>query len=95
MKWIKYKVYVPPVVETDRDGNERVLEESWFQENSRLVTDSTQEAHLADILRVAYNGEYEIIDDGQPEPEPEPTQLDRVEAQATYTAMMTDTLLEE
>lgn len=25
---------------------------------------------------------------------PEPTQLDRVEAQATYTAMMTDTLLE-
>lgn len=33
----------------------------------------------------------------QPEPEPatpEPTQLDRVEAQVTYTAMMTDTLLE-
>ena len=26
--------------------------------------------------------------------ETEPTQLDRVEAQATYTAMMTDTLLE-
>lgn len=30
-----------------------------------------------------------------PIPEPEPSQLDRVEAQATYTAMMTDTLLEE
>lgn len=29
-----------------------------------------------------------------PPAEPEPTQLDRVEAQATYTAMMTDTLLE-
>lgn len=32
-----------------------------------------------------------------PEPEPvaeEPTQLDRIEAQVTYTAMMTDTLLE-
>lgn len=32
-----------------------------------------------------------------PEPEPtppEPTQLDRIEAQTTYTAMMTDTLLE-
>lgn len=26
--------------------------------------------------------------------DPEPTQLDRIEAQATYTAMMTDTLLE-
>lgn len=31
-----------------------------------------------------------------PEPvDPVPTQLDRVEAQALYTAMMTDTLLEE
>lgn len=29
-----------------------------------------------------------------PEPESEPTQLDRIEAQTTYTAMMTDTLLE-
>lgn len=40
----------------------------------------------------AYNGDYEIIDDG--EPEPAPSQLDRIEAQAAYTAMMTDTLLE-
>lgn len=33
--------------------------------------------------------------DPLPEPELEvPSQLDRVEAQATYTAMMTDTLLE-
>lgn len=35
------------------------------------------------------------IPDPEPVPDPEPTQLDRVEAQATYTAMMTDTLLEE
>ncbi len=28
-----------------------------------------------------------------PEPEAEPTQLDRVEAQVTYTAMITDTLI--
>lgn len=27
--------------------------------------------------------------------QPEPTQADRIEAQVTYTAMMTDTLLEE
>ena len=40
----------------------------------------------------AYNGEYEIFDDGKPEPAP--TQLDRIDAQATYTAMMTDTLME-
>lgn len=42
----------------------------------------------------AYNGEYTIEDDGQPDPTSDPTQLDRVEAQITYTAMMTDTLLE-
>jgi hypothetical protein len=41
----------------------------------------------------AYSG-YEIYDDGQPDPAIMPTQLDRVEAQVTYTAMMTDTLLE-
>ena len=40
----------------------------------------------------AYNGEYTIEDDGKPEPAP--AQLDRIEAQTTYTAMMTDTLLE-
>lgn len=41
----------------------------------------------------ADNGEYTIEDDGQPEPESNPTQLDIIEAQVTYTAMMTDTLL--
>ena len=44
--------------------------------------------------REAYNGEYEIYDDGQPAPTAVPTQLDILEAQVTYTAMMTDTLLE-
>lgn len=34
-----------------------------------------------------------VMPEPEPEAEPEPTQLDRVEAQATYTAMMTDTLL--
>ena len=42
----------------------------------------------------SYNGEYAIEDDGEPDPTQEPSQLDRVEAQAVYTAMMTDTLLE-
>lgn len=40
----------------------------------------------------AYNGEYTIEDDG--EPEPAPAQIDRIEAQVAYTAMMTDTLME-
>ena len=35
-----------------------------------------------------------VIPEPEPEPEPEPSQLDVIEAQVTYTAMMTDTLLE-
>lgn len=37
----------------------------------------------------AHNGEYTIEDDGQEEPIPEPTQLDRIESQVAYLAMMT------
>ena len=40
----------------------------------------------------SYNGEYSIEED--PEESAKPTQLDRIEAQVAYTAMMTDTLLE-
>lgn len=35
-----------------------------------------------------------VMPDPEPAPEAEPTQLDIIEAQVTYTAMMTDTLLE-
>ena len=38
----------------------------------------------------AWNGEYEIYDDGQPDPADEPSQLDRIESQLAYLAMMTD-----
>lgn len=41
--------------------------------------------------REAYNGEYTV--EGE-EDRVEPTQLDKIEAQVVYTAMMTDTLLE-
>lgn len=36
----------------------------------------------------------ELVHDPIPEAEPEPSQFDIIEAQVTYTAMMTDTLLE-
>ena len=35
-----------------------------------------------------------VMPEPEPEPDPEPTQLDILEAQVVYTAMMTDTLLE-
>lgn len=43
---------------------------------------------------VTLRTEAELSTDRANIPEPAPTQLDRVEAQATYTAMVTDTLLE-
>ena len=35
-----------------------------------------------------------VVPEPEPATEPAPTQLDRLEAQVTYTAMMTDTLME-
>lgn len=35
-----------------------------------------------------------VVPDPASDPEPEPTQLDRLEAQIAYTALMTDTLIE-
>ena len=58
------------------------------------VTIGWSEANEEIAKKEAYNGEYTIDDDGQPEPEATPSQLDVIEAQVTYTAMMTDTLLE-
>jgi hypothetical protein len=55
-------------------------------------TMSWSEANEEIAKREAYNGEYTIEDDGVVEVK-QPSQLDVIEAQVTYTAMMTDTLL--
>ena len=84
MKRIAYMT--PFLYERDADGEivtEKILK-------FRSIPYSPENIEIA--KREAYNGEYIIEDDG--EPEPAPTQLDRIEAQTTYTAMMTDTLLE-
>ena len=41
-----------------------------------------------------YTYEEDILPEPEPEPEADPSQIDILEAQVTYTAMMTDTLLE-
>ena len=80
MKWYKYKT----------------AKEEQVGEETRLVLSEVMKQATPETLEIAkaeaYNGEYTIEDDGKPEPAP--TQLDRIEAQAAYTAMMTDTLLE-
>lgn len=59
-----------------------VKEISWSEINEKIAG------------REAENGEYTVVDDGQLEAANSPSQLDRIEAQVAYTAMMTDTLLE-
>lgn len=57
------------------------------------VTMGWNEANEETAKREAHNGEYTIEDDGVVE-NTQPTQMDIIEAQVVYTAMMTDTLLE-
>lgn len=58
------------------------------------VTMDWNETNEEIAKRESYNGEYTVEDDGQPDPTTTPSQLDVIEAQVAYTAMMTDTLLE-
>lgn len=85
MKIIKYQLCTEINHGTeDTPDVEQVLADvtlGWTESNEQLAR------------REAYNGEYTIEDDG--EPEPSPSQIDRIEAQCTYTAMMTDTLMTE
>lgn len=87
MKYIVYKIegYISQY-NPDTDQIEQVL-------SPAPVRTPYSDSALAEAKETAYNGEYTIEDDGVEEIS-EPTQLDRVEAQVTYTAMMTDTLLE-
>ena len=84
MKVIKYQL----CTEFNRGTEEQPNIEQVFSGVSLGWSEANEKIAKAE----AYNGEYTIEDDG--EPEPAPTQLDRIEAQTTYTAMMTDTLME-
>ena len=50
------------------------------------------EANEAIAKSEAHNGQYTVEDDGAPAPAPD--RLDQLEAQTTYTAMMTGTLMD-
>ena len=84
MKVIKYQL----CTEVNRGTEEQPNIEQVFSGVSLGWSEANEKIAKAE----AYNGEYTIEDDGKPEPAP--TQLDRIEAQTTYTAMMTDTLME-
>ena len=93
MEQIVYQRQIPAETTTLPNGETIVTREAYLQEEKLYFTDSNKEIQIAEALKYSYNGEY-TIEDIPDEPQ-EPTQLDRIEAQTTYTAMMTDTLLEE
>ena len=84
-KYWKYKICNRANIGTEENPN---WIESFYEKMIPAI-----EANEAIAKAEAYNGEYTIEDDGVEETYA-PTQLDRVEAQVTYTALMTDTLLE-
>lgn len=86
MKRIKYKFLS---CEINHGTEESPNIEYIYLDKSALWNEEAEEIAKEE----AYNGEYEIIDDG--DPESAPTQIDRIESQVTYTAMMTDTLIME
>lgn len=56
----------------------------------QLLTNASypySEENLAKVKTEAYNGEYEIVDDGQPEPEP--TELEKLRADLDFLSVMT------
>lgn len=84
MKVIKYQLCT--------EVNRGTKDEPKIEQVFSAVTLGWSEANEKIAKAEAYNGEYTIEDDG--EPEPAPTQIDRIEAQVAYTALMTDTLME-
>ncbi len=84
MKVIKYQLCT--------EINYGAEDEPKIEKSLAAVTLGWSAANEAIAKAEAYNGEYTIEDDG--EPEPAPTQFDRIEAQVAYTAMMTDTMME-
>lgn len=87
MKKLVYKVLGHTFVyNSDTDSDEQV---EILCPRTRTWNETNEEIAKCE----AYNGEYTIEDDGIEEIST-PSQLDMIEAQVTYTAMMTDTLME-
>ena len=89
MKIIKYKFLSCEINHgTEEEPN---IEQVILDKEIECSADA-YESSLAIAQAEAYNGEVTVED--IPDEEAAPTQLDIIEAQVTYTAMMTDTLLE-
>lgn len=79
----------------NQTGNLRTIPEGWA-----VVPNTIEVPDTFPFVDIEVEGQTVIamtagvVPEQEPVPEAEPTQLDIIEAQVTYTAMMTDTLLE-
>ena len=80
MKWIKYKREIQVITQ---NGS---CSESFLQEEMRSFSDETRDAIVEKASEIAYNGEYTIEDDGQPEPEP--TEQEQLRADVDFLLAM-------
>ena len=81
----------------NQSGTFSVIPEGWAVIPDELSTKNFPfgEVEVAEINGVMTVTKWTPVVMPEPEPiEPEPSQLDIIEAQVTYTAMMTDTLME-
>ena len=85
MKRIKWNFLSYETIKEDGELNRFIVPKDFAYSDEALAAAEVE----------AWNGEYEIYDDDQPDPATVPTQLDRIEAQMAYMAMMTGTLIEE
>lgn len=91
MKIIKYKFLSCEInhgTEEAPDIEQVLLEKTMFCKNQAEFDENYPVAEAEAVGEIDVNGEFDTV------PVDEPTQLDIIEAQVTYTAMMTDTLLE-
>ena len=91
MKYIKFKRRIPAVVQDMPDGSKSIIQEEYFQDREIYFTDVDKETQIAEALKIAYNGEYTIEDDGEPDLPPTTEQrvsdLEEQLAQSDETAI--------
>lgn len=82
----------------NQNGGLSVVPEGWAVVPADLETENFPfgEVEVAEINGVMTVTKWTpgVMPEPEPIPEPGPSQLDIIEAQVTYTAMMTDTMLE-
>jgi hypothetical protein len=84
MKFWKYQI----VNRTNIGTEENPLWHESFLEKRIPCTEANEEI----AKKEAYNGEYTIEDDGQPDPISKPTEFEIIDARLTYVEMMTGLL---